>query len=133
MKANYFLTMFVIAAALAGCGNREALPSIARGQVVEYAPILLKDSVTEETLLQSSEVLQRDFLVQQPGFIQRLLVKKSAREFVDIVVWESQAHADQAMTHSLQSKACQSYFSCMKNVDGSDVVHLPVVAVYAGD
>lgn len=78
-------------------------------------------------------MLQRDFLAKQPGFISRTLVKKSDREYADIVIWDSKENAEKAIEHSMSSKACENYFSCMKELDAGDVWHLKVVAEYARD
>jgi hypothetical protein len=115
---------------LIGCESQKTRDSFTKGQIIEYAPIVLKGSVTEEALLISSEVLQRDFLTKQQGFIKRILVKKTDKEYVDIVIWDNKENADKAIENSMQSKACENYFSCMQNLDASGVLHFEVLAEY---
>lgn len=130
MKLNLVTLTLVTIMGLSGCESQKTRGSFVKGQIIEYAPIVLKESVTEEILLNSSNVLQRDFLTKQQGFIKRILVKKSDREYVDIVIWDSKENADKAVEHSMQSKACEDYFNCMKNSEASDVLHFEVLAEY---
>jgi hypothetical protein len=47
---------------------------------IEWAPFTLAAGVNEATLLAASDVLQRDFLSKQPGFLHRELLKRSANQ-----------------------------------------------------
>ena len=67
-----------------------------KGQIVELAPFILKNGVTEAGLLEASETLQKVFLFKQTGFIKRELVKKQIGEYLDMVYWDSQKNADKA-------------------------------------
>lgn len=102
--------------------------------VVEWAPFQLAAGVTEPTLLAASEVLQRDFLANQPGFLRRELIRLSAEHWVDLVYWENEAAAKGVMDAVSSSPVCQSYFQLMVGADSADpgagVLHGHRVRVY---
>jgi hypothetical protein len=80
---------------------------------VEWAPFTLAEGVDEATLLAASDLLQRDFLSKQPGFLHRELLKGAANQWVDIIHWESRALVEQAMRNAQTSPVCHSYFALM--------------------
>lgn len=136
MKAKV-VTLGLLICTLISCKQEEQKKqevSISKGQVVEFAPISLKDIVTEEMLLEASSKLQKEFLAQQAGFVKRELVKKSEKEYVDIVYWESQARADQALREAMNSPVCFAYFQLMKEADpqkpGDGIFHYQIVNEY---
>lgn len=101
--------------------------------IIEWAPIKLAAGKTEKDLLAASETFQRDFLSAQPGFLRRELVRKSARDYVDIVHWRSEADAKAIMDKVQGSPACATYFSVMDMGDGDmtgGVDHFTSLAVY---
>lgn len=134
MKTLNIITAFFLYSAIlfTSCNNLSKQSNIneGKGQIIEFAPIVLKDSVSEEMLLKSSEILQRDFLMKQSGFIKRTLVRKSTGEYIDIVVWDSETSANNAANNSLHSRACSNYFQCMINTNESDVAHYTVIKEY---
>ncbi|NOU20080.1 MAG: hypothetical protein HOO91_21190 [Bacteroidales bacterium] len=105
-----------------------------KGQVVELAPFILKNGVTEVSLLDASETLQKEFLVKQTGFIKRELVKKLTGEYIDIVYWTSQENADRASQNAMNSPVCFAYFHLMKEADQNDpnagVSHFVIINEY---
>lgn len=82
-------------------------------QVIEWAPFSLVEGAEENALLAASDSLQKDFLVKQPGFVARELLRVGPRRFVDLLRWQSRADAEEAMKAVSQSSACQAYFSLM--------------------
>lgn len=136
MKAKA-ITLGLLICTLISCKQEEqkkAEVSTFKGQVVEFAPISLKDSVTEEMLLKASSRLQKEFLAQQTGFIKRALVKKSDKEYVDLVYWENQARADQALQEAMNNPVCFAYFQLMKEADPQKpedgIFHYKIVSEY---
>lgn len=118
MKTSVF-TFGILVGALFSCSQpadykNENSPT---AQVVEFAAIQLKDSVTEEMLLKTSSRLQKEFLDKQDGFLKRELLKKSDREYVDLVYWSSQAHADKVVQNAMSSPVCFAFFQLMKEAD----------------
>jgi hypothetical protein len=93
--------------------------------VVEWAPFRLAAGVTEETLLEQSDALQRDFLEHQPGFLRRELLKGSDGEWVDLVVWADAESAEAVIAAARESATCHRYFGLMQggeNFDAGDAV-----------
>jgi hypothetical protein len=80
---------------------------------VEFAPFTLADGVAEATLLAASEQLENDFLSRADGYVARMLVRRDARSWSDIVFWQSSAHAAKAMAQASTSEVCSRYFKCM--------------------
>jgi heme-degrading monooxygenase HmoA len=100
---------------------------------VEYAPFELADHADEAALLAESEVLQRDFLIRQQGFIRRELLKIKDRQYADLVYWRSKEDAMNAMAQAEQSEVCRRYFGLMKmtsNDPAEGVVHLDHLRTY---
>jgi len=105
-----------------------------KSQIIEYAPFVIKDSVSIEILLKSANDLQVNFLQKQVGFIKRELVKKSDNEFVDIVYWKSKEDAEKAGKNAANSPFCFSYFQLMKDAEHSkidvNVSHFEIIQDY---
>ncbi len=80
---------------------------------VELASFQLAPGVTEAELLEASATLERGFLAHQPGYLGRLLVKKTETEWTDYVFWNSDSEAKAASERAMQSAACSSYFQLM--------------------
>lgn len=99
--------------------------------VVEWAAFRVKPNTTPDQLSESSKRLDVDFLSKQKGFISRQLLKKSEYEYVDVLYWESESLAKQAMANTENSEACAAYFSLMELPDPSDpngvIQHFQVV------
>ena len=102
--------------------------------VIEWAPFRVRPDVTEATLLDASEALQRSFLADQPGFVRRELLRGANGEWVDLVYWRDEASANAVISAVAASPACHAYFSLMENFDSADpaagVVHLRRVRAY---
>lgn len=115
-------------------GQKQEKSQSLKGQIVELAPFILKNGITEVSLLEASETLQKEFLVKQTGFIKRELVKKHIDEYIDIVYWDSQENADKASQNAMNSPICLSYFHLMKEVDQNDpnasVSHFVIINEY---
>lgn len=91
-----------------------------KGKTVEFATITLKDGITEEMLLKASHDLQNDFLIKQPGFLKRELLKRSSKEYVDLIYWENQESADKAFVIAMENPVCLSFFELMEAADIND-------------
>lgn len=103
--------------------------------VVEMAPFRVVPGVTEQQVLEASKALQQDFLNRQQGFIKRELLKgKNEGEWLDIVHWQNDTSAQEAMQHAMNSPACGLYFQLMQQADSNDsangVRHFKSVAIY---
>ena len=89
--------------------------------IVEWAPFSLKEGVNEQAMLEAAELIQREFLSKQEGFIKRELLKGADHKWVDILHWTSKEAAEKVMQNVMSSKACQQYFQCM-----ADAVEAPL-------
>ena len=101
--------------------------------IVELARITLAAGKTEKDLVAASNAFQTEFLAGQPGVLRRELVRKSDREFFDIVHWRSAADAQAIMDKVAGSSACASYFAIMEMPEddlSAGVEHLVSLAVY---
>ena len=100
---------------------------------IEWAPFTLAEGVDETRLLAASDMLQREFVSQQRGFIRRELLKGQARGWVDLVYWDSLSAAEEAARNAMNSPVCQTYFALMVQ-DDSDlaaaVSHFEQVQIY---
>ncbi len=104
-------------------------------EIIEWAPFSIKEGVTDQMLLEASQVLQQDFLNQQEGFIKRELLRKSAKEFVDVVYWRNKETAEKAVAKAANSPACFAYFQLMMQADHNNpaqgIEHLELMDTYA--
>ena len=102
--------------------------------VIEWAPFRLAAGVSEAELLEAAEMLQRDFVDGQPGFVRRELLRASDGEWVDLVVWEDEASARAVMEAACASEAFRSLARLLEGVDPADpeagVRHLRRVRLY---
>jgi len=104
---------------------------------IEWAPFKLGDGVDEARLLRASEGLQTGFLAEQPGFIQRELLKGQDGQWVDLVHWESEEAAARAMEQAANSPVCLEYFKLMVGANGGadpgeGLLHFRRVKTYGG-
>lgn len=100
---------------------------------IESAPFTLAAGVDEATLLAASDVLQREFVSQQRGFIRRELLKGPANRWVDLVYWDSMAAAEEASRNAMNSPICHTYFAPMVGDDAdlaAAVSHFEQVQIY---
>ena len=111
-------------------GNRDRADSV----VIEWAPFRAASGVSDAALLAESDALQRGFLVGQRGFVRRELLRGEDGQWIDLVYWEDQASADEAMRAANASPACSRYFQLMAGADlpdfGGSVMHLRRVRTY---
>jgi len=82
-------------------------------RIIELALIKLAEGKTEHELIKASETFQEQFLSGQNGFVRRDLVRKEDGTYMDIILWESRAHADAIFEKAQKSEAVGMYFSLM--------------------
>jgi hypothetical protein len=100
---------------------------------IERAPFTLAEGVDETRLLAASDVLQREFVSQQRGFVWRGLLKGQARGWVDLVYWDSLSAAEEATRNAMNSPVCQNYFALIVGEDAdlaTAVSHFEQVQIY---
>ena len=98
---------------------------------VEWAPFTVVAGTDEATLLAAADLVQTEFLSQQPGFIQRELLRGRDNQWVDIIYWNSREEAEQAERHAAHSPICSTYCALMALVDAG-VLHFKHIKTYSG-
>lgn len=91
------------------------------GVVIEWAPFIVKQGVSEASLLSASSAVQMQFLEKQKGFIKRELFKGEGKRWVDLVYWESDQDARRAVVDAAHSSTCLAYFAMMESIDQDDL------------
>ena len=89
-------------------------------RTIEWAPFTLVEGATETQLLQASADLQTEFLARQPGFVSRELLRRSEREWCDLLYWESEQAVQAAMAKVADHPTCLRYFQLMVAADHND-------------
>ncbi|MDE1992113.1 MAG: hypothetical protein KGI75_06395 [Rhizobiaceae bacterium] len=96
------------------------------GRVMEFAPFRLKPDVSEGALLAAASRMQERFLKQQPGYLDREVMRGCDGGYVDVIWWRSHADAAAAMPKVHASRDCLDYFEHMQ-IDianaGTSVLH----------
>lgn len=85
-------------------------------QVLEIASTNLKPGVTEAELLAASAQFQDEFVIHQPGFVSRKLVRAANGGLSDVIVWETAKDAEAVMQAAATSPACAAFFAL---IDGA--------------
>lgn len=88
--------------------------------VVEWAPFEMAAHVSETQLTEAAEVLERDFLSRQKGYVRRELLKGKGSQWVDLVYWSSPEDAALAAKAANESEVCYRYFSLMAGVENAE-------------
>ena len=83
-------------------------------QVIEMAEIKLVVGNTEADLIAGAEQMREEFLALQPGYVSHDLVRTGDGKYADIVRWETDQHAREAMGMAEQSAVCGAYFTLME-------------------
>lgn len=83
-------------------------------QVLEMAEIKLVEGKTEADLIAGAKQMREGFLSQQSGFVSHDLVSMGDGRYADLVRWESDEQAREAMGKAESSSACASYFALME-------------------
>lgn len=94
---------------------------------VEWAPFSLKNGITHDQLKQVSERLVKEFLIHQPGFIKKELLKQDNHSYVDLVYWQSEEAAKSAFERSQESDVANEYFALMLLSDEAPLVHYQMI------
>lgn len=94
--------------------------SLAENSVtVEWAPFVKNAEVTDQQLIAAADRVNSAFLINQPGFIKRELIKKTESEYADVIHWKSRVHAEVAGTKVNSCVPCGNYFALMDMASGA--------------
>jgi hypothetical protein len=102
-----------------------------KASVVEVAPFVLADGVTEDQIRAAAEKVETGFLAGCDGYLGRILMRKDEENWMDIVYWRSRADVEKATEKFHDSSACATYLSCMKVDDDMEMPsHFDIVNTY---
>lgn len=84
---------------------------------VEWAPFSIGENVTDKEIMASAELLQKEFIGKQKGFIKRELLKRNDNLWVDLIYWSSDEAAKRAVQNAKDCSSCMMYFKLMVTPD----------------
>jgi hypothetical protein len=94
---------------------------------IVIAPGRLKDGVTEEAMLAASDRFQREFVVDHPGVLRRVLGSDSSGRYADIVFFADEAAVEEVIAAEQSSEVCHQFMSLW---DGEEPVVYRVVRTH---
>jgi hypothetical protein len=80
---------------------------------IALAPFRLRDGVSEEALLATSDDFEQQFVRRQDGIVRRILVKDGDTGYADIVFFRDAAAIDRVIEAEQNSEVCAAFFSIM--------------------
>jgi len=80
---------------------------------VEWAPFVKDKGVSDQQLISAADLVNHEFLVKQPGFIKRELIKKNDTEYADVIHWNTKEEAIAAGEKVFNCGKCNEYFKLM--------------------
>ena len=86
--------------------------------IVEIAQFKLASGVTDEEFIKEAEVVQKNFLEKQSGYIDRELLKDKDCQWIDILHWNSMEEAQKAAEIMMKEPTAQGF---MQKIDPSSV------------
>ena len=96
--------------------------------VVAISLFKLKTYADEPTFLETADRLLKEFLEQQRGFQNRLLLRGRDNQWADIVHWENQADADNAIERANSHPVYELYIQMMDE-ESVNLMHFEPIAV----
>lgn len=80
---------------------------------IALAPFTLKEGVSEQTLLSTSDHFDRLFVKNQDGILRRILVRDGEGGYADIVFFEDEQAIERVLEAEQNSEVCAAFFSIM--------------------
>ncbi len=96
-------------ASITGSATEKEEGNMNKGLVVEIAQFKLVAGVKDGDFLQEAEVVQKNFLEKQIGYIDWELLKGEDGQWVDILHWNSIEEAQKASEMLLKEPAAQGF------------------------
>jgi hypothetical protein len=88
---------------------------------IALAPFRLKDGISEDDLVKTSDDFEEQFVRHQEGIIRRILVKDSAGGYADIVFFTDAAAIDRVLQAERTSEVCAALFAIID--DGTPAMY----------
>ena len=85
---------------------------------IALAPFTLREGVSEETLLTTSDDFDRSFVKDQDGILRRILVRDGEGGYADIIFFSNEQAIERVLEAEQNSDVCAAFFSLMDG-DGS--------------
>jgi hypothetical protein len=80
---------------------------------IALAPFTLREGVSEEVLLETSDDFEQRFVRRQDGIVRRILVKDGDTGYADIVFFRDAEAIDRVIEAEANSTVCAAFFSIM--------------------
>jgi hypothetical protein len=80
---------------------------------VELAYFKAADGISQEQIVEASKKME-ETLHKWNGFGSRELVYLGNNQYVDIVHWDEQKYADEALKKAMECKVCLDFFALLK-------------------
>jgi hypothetical protein len=80
---------------------------------IALAPFTLREGVSEETLLTTSDDFDRSFASEQEGILRRILVRDGEGGYADIVFFTDEHAIERVLEAEQDSEVCAAFFSIM--------------------
>jgi hypothetical protein len=84
---------------------------------IVIAPFRLKEGVSEEVMLRTSDDFQKQFVQTQDGILKRIVVKDGDEGYADVVFFEDAAAIDRVIEAEQNSDVCAAFFAIMDEED----------------
>lgn len=101
---------------------------------VEWAPFIKASGVSDQELIKAADLVNKDFLINQKGFIKRELVKKNDSEYADIIHWQTKDNAITAGNAVSNCAQCGEYFKLMdmeaSSKAGAGFSHYEIIKIW---
>jgi hypothetical protein len=84
---------------------------------IVIAPFRLREGVSEEVMLRTSDDFQKQFVQTQDGILKRIVVKDGDEGYADVVFFEDAAAIDRVIEAEQNSDVCAAFFAIMDEED----------------
>jgi hypothetical protein len=84
---------------------------------IVIAPFRLKEGVSEDVMLKTSDDFQKQFVQKQDGILKRIVVKDGDESYADVVFFEDAVAIDRVIEAEQNSNVCAAFFAIMDEED----------------
>jgi hypothetical protein len=82
---------------------------------IALAPFRLKEGVSEDELVTTSDEFEQQFVQLQKGILKRILVKDGTGGYADVVFFADAAAIDRVVEAEQSSEVCAAFFAIMED------------------
>jgi hypothetical protein len=84
---------------------------------IVIAPFRLREGVSEDVMLKTSDDFQKQFVQKQDGILRRIVVKDGDGGYADVVFFEDAVAIDRVIEAEQNSNVCAAFFAIMDEED----------------